>query len=319
MTPDKLNEILLDEIKKKLPAKANLTHILMESLHIGKEAVYRRLRREVPFTLYEVYILAKKLQLSLDRIMGLCPHNLVFEWIPNQYFDMREIDFHMLQEYLDVVKAAVTDGNSEFAYSCNTFPQYPSLKSEELYKFFSFKWMYWNRNTEAVIHYDKVEIHPHSLELTKKLIREKMNIENTYYIWDNTVFKSVVNEIGYFSEINLISKENVEKLKKELLSLLDDLEQIAVEGKFKTGKKVQIYITNINFDTTYCYLTSKNCNVSLIGAFTHNYLAACDKQSLAKIRGQINAIKKSSTLISESGEIQRISFFNKQREIINSL
>ena len=45
------NTNLIEAMKEKLPLKEKLADMLMDTLYIGKEAVYRRLRGEVPFTL----------------------------------------------------------------------------------------------------------------------------------------------------------------------------------------------------------------------------------------------------------------------------
>ena len=47
------NANLIEAMKEKLPLKGQLADMLMDTLYIGKEAVYRRLRGEVPFTLQE--------------------------------------------------------------------------------------------------------------------------------------------------------------------------------------------------------------------------------------------------------------------------
>ena len=47
------NTNLIEAMKEKLPLKGKLADMLMDTLYIGKEAVYRRLRGEVPFTLQE--------------------------------------------------------------------------------------------------------------------------------------------------------------------------------------------------------------------------------------------------------------------------
>ena len=49
------NANLIEAMKEKLPLKGQLADMLMDTLYIGKEAVYRRLRGEVPLTLQESY------------------------------------------------------------------------------------------------------------------------------------------------------------------------------------------------------------------------------------------------------------------------
>ena len=47
---NELNTSLIEAVKEKLPLKENLANLLIDTLYIGKEAIYRRLRGEVPFT-----------------------------------------------------------------------------------------------------------------------------------------------------------------------------------------------------------------------------------------------------------------------------
>ena len=71
MNTDVLNTNLIEVMKEKIPDGGNLANTLMDILYIGKEAVYRRLRGEVPFTLNEASIISKKLGVSLDQIVGI--------------------------------------------------------------------------------------------------------------------------------------------------------------------------------------------------------------------------------------------------------
>ena len=51
---DALNNGLIKAMREHLPEETNLANYIMDIISIGKEAVYRRLRGEVPFTFYEV-------------------------------------------------------------------------------------------------------------------------------------------------------------------------------------------------------------------------------------------------------------------------
>ena len=62
-----LYESFLTELRKKIPQGAKLTNTLVDMLYIEREAVYRRLRGEVPFTFVEVMTVAKELGISSSR------------------------------------------------------------------------------------------------------------------------------------------------------------------------------------------------------------------------------------------------------------
>ena len=56
---NELNTSLIEAVKEKLPLKENLANLLIDTLYIGKEAIYRRLRGEVPFTLEEAALISR--------------------------------------------------------------------------------------------------------------------------------------------------------------------------------------------------------------------------------------------------------------------
>lgn len=56
MPLDKLNAALIAAIQNGTPEYTNPAAILTDKLNIGREAAYRRLRGEVPFTLSLIHI-----------------------------------------------------------------------------------------------------------------------------------------------------------------------------------------------------------------------------------------------------------------------
>ena len=64
-----------------------------------------------------------------------------------------------------------------------------------------------------------------------------------------------------------------------MLQLLDELEEIATRGTFRTGQGVCIYISNINFEATYSYIASPAYRISFLGpVFAINSFATRDEQ-----------------------------------------
>ena len=78
-------------------------------------------------------------------------------------------------------------------------------------------------------------------------------------------------------------------------------------------------MSQINFEATYSYLETSTLQLSLIRVYSINSLTTQDVQMFQSLKEWIQSLKKFSTLISESGEMQRIQFFNQQREIIDAL
>ena len=120
---NELNTNLIEAAKEKFPAKGQLANILMDTLYMGKEAIYRRLRGEVPFTFQEAAIISKELGISLDRIAGVSFSN-------NAMFDINVVDHgNPFETYYDFLNKHVklfhtAAGRSEclirYSLQCNS-------------------------------------------------------------------------------------------------------------------------------------------------------------------------------------------------------
>ena len=88
----------------------------------------------------------------------------------------------------------------------------------------------------------------------------------------------LVNDIKYFRDINLVTEEEVEKLKEELILLLNELEEVATIGMFpKTRNSVNVYISNIDFEATYSYAGTENLEIGMIRIYSINSITSLDK------------------------------------------
>lgn len=320
MNADVLNTNLIEVMKNKIPDGVNLANTLMDILYIGKEAVYRRLRGEVPFTLNEASIISKKLGVSLDQIVGISyTNNAMFDLNLLHYSDPIKTYYTLLNHYLKVFESLHDDPTSELSTASNMIPQTFYLKYENLSKFRLFKWMYQNEKVNCVKYFSELNISDELKQAQKDFVNATLYIQTTNYIWDSMMFFYLVNDIKYFASIHLITDEEVIKLQEELLQLLDDLENIASKGKFETGKDVHIYISNINFGATYSYVETSSLQLSLIRIFSINSITSSDKDMCKSMKEWIQSLRKFSTMISESGEMQRIQFFKKQREIVEKM
>lgn len=320
MNTDVLNTNLIEVMKDKIPDGANLANTLMDILYIGKEAVYRRLRGEVPFTLNEASIISKKMGVSLDQIVGISyTNNAMFDLNLLHYSDPIKTYYTIIDHYVELFESLHDDPTSELSTASNMIPQTFYLQYDNLSKFRLFKWMYQNEKVNCVKYFSELNLSEELKQAQKDFVRATQYIQTTNYIWDSMMFHYLVNDIKYFASIHLITDEEVTKLQEDLLQLLDDLENIASKGKFDTGKDVHIYISNINFEATYSYVETSSIQLSLIRIFSINSITSRDKDMCKGMKEWVQSLRKFSTMISESGEMQRIQFFKKQREIVENM
>ena len=226
----------------------------------------------------------------------------------------------IIRHYTEVLETIAGDPESDLCTASNMIPQAFYLRYEYLSRFRLFKWMYQHEKVNCVKNFSELQLTEELADAQKKFVNISQEIETTNYIWDQLIFKHLVNDIKYFQDIHLVTEEEVAKLKEELFHLLDELEEIATIGKYPiSGKNVNIYISNIDFEATYSYVSMKNFEFGMIRIFSINSISSKDKEFCQSQREWIKSLKRFSTNISVSGEIQRIQFFNAQREHIKML
>ena len=284
MPLDKLNAALIAAIQNGTPEYTNPAAILTDKLNIGREAAYRRLRGEVPFTFGEAAVLSAQMNFSLFY---------------------REVS---------------SDADAEQAIAGNSFPRMLYMRYEGLTNFKLFKWLYQQGLVDcSTTKFEDMKVPDALLRSYRDLLKEAQLMPATTLVFDGSCTKRWVNAICAFRNMHLITDQSVEMLKGELLHLLDELEEIAVAGQFRSGKPVSIYISDMDIEATYCYVAARHYRASCIEAFSINSLRSADPGMFEHVRRWITSLSRFATLVSCSGELQRIHFFKRQRAIVAEL
>ncbi|MDH6357288.1 hypothetical protein [Parabacteroides sp. PF5-9] len=313
----KLQEKFIALMKGK--SAGNLAQTIAELLPLEKEAIYRRLRADVPFSFSEYVTLSSQLGISLDSLTDFTSpyRSQSFQLHIRDYSQFTPVDLYMSESYIKVIHRAADNPYSEFGIAANTLPLHISLLHLPLYRVYILKWRYqFDMNSEQPLHYLNIKVPPEEEATYAGYLEGIQRIKYTYFIWDSNFLMSLINDINYFYEIQLIDKESMYLLKQEMERLLNTLEYYADRDIYNTENKVEMYISLLNFDTTYNYLSSGDIHVSMstvygLGAYTSLEKEACDS-----MKKWIQGLKKTSTLISGISQLDRIRFFKQQRELL---
>jgi hypothetical protein len=309
----------LEVFKKNVPEKTKLVEMMMDTLFLEKGAVYRRLQGEVPFSFLEVVNIAEKLNICLSELACINSSQTgSFELNIVDYSDMDEPDYKNWEDYLSLTGFAKNDPHSELVESSNVLPISLYGGYDSLSKFFLFKCLFFD--TENRILYSDLKVPDRLRKIHQSYYIESRNFAKTVFIWDYLIFQYLVTDLKFFYGIKLISADDLQKIKQDLFVLLDYVEEIALNGCFEeTGNPVSFYISDINLDADYCYVKLNGMHISHVRSFILNSLASINPSSFKKIQNWIHSLKKSSTLITQSGAAYRADFFEKQRMIISEL
>ncbi|MDR1813226.1 MAG: hypothetical protein LBR18_00030 [Tannerella sp.] len=308
-----------EELKSRV-GNVQLAHKIAETLDIGEDAAYRRLRGDTELSYSEIRKLAIAFTISMDDIMGLpSPYRKEsFSLFNQDYFNLGEKDFRMSEDYIASIKIAAGNPQSVFGIATNTMPLHTRVLYPPLFKFFILKWMYLFGDLDKATPYSKIRIPERLLELHKNYSREITKIRYTYIIYQEDALDYIIKDIHYFHEIRLLSDDDVEELKNCLIKSTDNIEKTIIDRSFPNGNKVDFYVSELHFESSYAYLTYNNLTISMIDAFTTGSITSLNNGAGAIMKKWMLALKKTSTILSGS-EKNRIAFIDKQRKLIGSL
>ena len=313
-------DYFLENLYDLFPKKAQLTQELMDLLCLEREAVYRRLRKDVILHAHEIVKIVTTWSISLDEIIGINSGKVPFQMQALNYLNPTKKEFSNLQKRvkaLDIVKA---DPQSEYMEVCNRFPRPLSIGFLTVYRFGIFNWAYQYNLDEISKQFSKIiipdKIYQEFLTYKKSVVA----IKNSHFIIDPNMFEYCVHSIKYFHSILLVSDEEKEFLRKELHALLDYMLEIADRGYYpETHNKVNLYLSKISIDSNYSYIYSEKLKACRIHAFGQYDISSNNLDMITNFKTWMNMKKRSSIQISETNEKHRIEFFAKQRTVVDSL
>ena len=84
--------------------------------------------------------------------------------------------------------------------------------------------------------------------------------------------------------MHLISDQSVALLKKELSELIRDFEKMAAEGEYENGNKVNFYLSEVDLEASYAYISSERYKVAGIALFSLNSMHSFDPMMYEYVR-----------------------------------
>lgn len=320
MKPDSLREHLIKAMSEQLPPGTNLAKLLSSLLYMGKEAVYRRLRGDVAFSFEEAAVISEKMDVSLDEVVHSCFSNrTIVEPVPAGEISAVDKYTSILENKISTLAKVVGSGRSEVGISSNSLPLSLLYRYPGLARFSFYRWLYQYGVSDLSMTFSQVSLPAGLVELQNEYTDRIAGIDYIYYIWSDRLFASLTKDIGYFVDMRLMKPEEASMVVGELMSLAEDMERLASRGGYREDKRVEMYVSSTNIDSTYIYLDAPTVHLSLIRIFSMDTIISREKFLCEGFKAWVKSQKRVSMLISGSGEPQKVKFFRTQRDILSTV
>lgn len=316
------NDRLIQSIQIRIPRKKEQLAFLQQMISLGKETIYRRLRGEIPFTFSEACLIANKLQISLDNLVEVnAQTNPTFSLelhTPNNPLDYIKLRLQQHENaYVQFLSSSGVVIKSVFSF----IPFSLLCLFEGLFKFKMYQYLYQLDTKNVPKNYSEFSL-PTDSDILKNSLSEKspfMPKDTT--IINRKIFVYMVEEINFFHSLGILTASDKDQLLDEMLQLVSYFEYITSYG-IRESSEVEclVYLSNINTAHSYTYIKADDYICSYMdGIYSMNTILSTDPRICKLHEEWIESLKRFSTLISVSGEIERRSFFSQQKKLIEEL
>lgn len=305
-------------LKEKVPDDKNIVNFIADIVPLGKEAIYRRLRGDCPFTFDEVTTICSELNISLDILMGINKlKNYVFTLGATLSEDPYNEHVEMMSSIFSKMKYFINESGSCLYRAHKSMPEEFLYKYENLFKIYVYIIYYqiYTVDRKKIKSFSELNIPSKMFGIQRNAAAHVHKFKSTI-ILERRIFSDFIEIAKYFQMMELLNHEDIIKIKRELHQMINDIEKCAERGISFENKQMDIYVCNISFDCSYTWVHSDKADLAAIGVYCLNYLS-CEDPNINEIQYRwLKSLIRFSTLISVSDELKRKKFFDDQRIMI---
>lgn len=297
---------------------------LEDLLNLSKNAVYRRLSGETPFSFEEACQVAEALDFSLDKIVQQETQRVFCD---TNFYENRERSFyHFLKDICDQFEQIIQFTDGKLYYATRGLPLFLYLDQPELLAFKLYVWDIGSWNKDRI--YDR----PFSFDL---LGEEEIALANriyelycqipTYEIWNNSILESSLEQIQYLREVQLFGDEQmIHTLAESMYASIQKAKDWAVAGNKNGQAEFQLYHVEL-FNSTNNVLYFESDELRLVNwtfcdpdHLISRDQVLCDRaqQWLQHLMQQANPVSNSAFRLRSSYFEQLGDYFHFEDELL---
>lgn len=318
-----LHDEFINELGKRFPKKIDLVNYLQDTLKFEKENIYRRLSGKVNFSVREMGIIAKSLDMSVDSIMYKREN---IQWLP--FMLESPLKIHSMDMLADIVdhnfsrlQHMTRDEPGESGNIYSSLPLEFFVSCPMIMKFMFFKWGNYFVRSDEYSNFSEWEL-PERISSIMARHSDIYNFHKSFYIWDSSMIWTLVREIDTFHKMNIITAEEKEGIKEELKELLSRLEKI-LNGTYTPAiplsTEMDFYVSSMHVGLTSCYYHAGDKHLAMLQTNFSFSKIENSSEGFEKIKEWIESFRDISTLLSRSGRVERRLFFDTQYKTIDQI
>lgn len=317
MAEKKIQEYLFQRIREMLPPGRSLVDTVAEVLCVSQDSAYRRIRGETLLVLEEARILCQQFNFSLDQLLQVSSHSVVFE---NIKLESSAYDFKAyLTSILQKIKELNAAEEKSIYYVTSDLPFFHQFCSPAL---FAFRYFFWMKTmfVHPAFAQQKFSLYCLTPEI-EALGKEILSLYNkipSVEIWNLESINGLLAQISYTYETGLMTREEMQEVHNGIHQMLEHVQKQAEYGRkffrdenpLTKKENFKLFYNRVGLGDNSIMTLHDGAKTLFLNYDALNYMLTRDETFCNEVYGKIQTIMRRSTLISSVSEKQRNIFFN---------
>ncbi|MEP0262807.1 hypothetical protein [Dokdonia sp.] len=304
--------LFLTEIKNVLPPNTSLIDAVADALDISYDAAHRRTNLKSKLSLPESVMLAKRFNLSLDRLFTATKSNWVSVEKTAAIHNEEELKVYFENSYNNLYPLLGKKG-CKLIYSAKDIPIFYDLKSDIMMRFKIYVWLKLLDPNFHSISYTHFTPSLSVQQIAKRLgnLYEDLPITE---IWDLTTINGTLKQIHFYFKAGHLTEKDALTITASLSENITAISQRVITDPTYTFYYNELLLMNNNI---YAEIDDQQ---SLYIPFTLlSYYRTSDRITCNHAKAYLDKQLQHSKLLNTAGEKERNAFFNKIHKKIHAL
>jgi len=318
-----MQDYFIAYIKKHLPADRSITEEISAVLNINYDAAYRRVNCKTNLSLEETVLLAKHFKISLNKLYEVgSQHTLIAEKSP-KILDLQGLENYFKTSHQNA--ALVKLKSASIIYSAKDIPLFYTLTDSYITRYKMYVWLKFlneDGSMARVSFEDFIKTIPNSLLDAAFQLGDTYNYIDITEFWNDNTINGTLQQIIYYYESGLVSKESAHKLCDDLLNIIEHVEKQTINQTIinsKNNATYSLYKSDLLTMSNTAMIKTQHQKVFFTPFTVLTYLKIAHRQTCNDLDDFFKKQMKNSKLLINSGEKDRSLFFNRMIQKVNTL
>lgn len=311
-----MQEQFFKHLKAKSPDNTSFVEEIAGVLDIGYDAAYRRINLKTNLSLEESVILARHYKVSLNKLFEVGNQNTIVTELPPQPRNVEALE-QWLNASLQNVEALSRLKGTEVLYSAKDIPLFHTLNDSLLTRYKMYVWL---KDINVEMAQSKITFDEWKDTIPTSLLEAAYKVSDVYKgvniteIWNETTITGSLQQVLYYFETGLVSKELAILICEDISNIINHIEEQTIAQSLagaNTGTFFHLYRCDLHTLNNTIMFNSKIGKVffqpfTVIRYFKIDHPQTCELQYEF-----FQKMMRNSKMLANAGERDRTLFFNK--------